>query len=166
MILENLYLIVAITEKTNAIGNENNLIYFTKEDMDFFKEKTIGHNIICGRKTFEGFTIKPLPKRKNIILTKSNFEFENTLIFKNMEDLIKHIEENKNEIFYLCGGASIYEQMIDYCSKMYITKYEEIERIQADSHFPKIDENKWKITEIVEGKTENPRLKFYTYERR
>ena len=75
MILENLYLIVAITEKSNAIGKDNNLLYFLKEDMNFFKEKTCGNSIICGRKTFEGFKIKPLPKRKNIVLTNSDFSF-------------------------------------------------------------------------------------------
>lgn len=165
MILDNLNLIVAITEKTNAIGNNNNLIHFTKEDMNFFKEKTIGNNIICGRKTFESFTIKPLPKRKNIVLTKSNFEFKDTLIFKSIEDILEYINKNKNEIFYLCGGESIYKQMMDYCSKMYITKYEELTEVKADSFFPKIDKNKWKIVEIIEGKSEKPKLKFYTYER-
>lgn len=165
MILDNLYLIVAITEKTNAIGNNNNLIYFSREDMNFFKEKTIGNNIICGRKTFEGFTIKPLPKRKNIVLTKSDFEFKNTIVFKSVESLLEYIKKNNNEIFYLCGGESIYRQMMDYCSKMYITKYEELTEVKADSHFPKIDKNKWKIVETVYGVNEDPKLKFYTYER-
>lgn len=166
MILDNLYLIVAITEKTNSIGNNNELIHFTKEDMDFFKEKTMGHNIICGRKTFEGFKIKPLPKRKNIILTKTNFEFKDTLVFDSVEKLIDYIKENKNELFYLCGGESIYRQMMDYCSKMYITKYEEVEEVIADSHFPQIDENKWKVVDVTSGISENPKLKFYTYERK
>jgi len=40
MVLDNLYLIVAITEKSNAIGKNNDLLYFLKEDMNFFKEKT------------------------------------------------------------------------------------------------------------------------------
>ncbi len=48
---------------------------------------------------------------------------------------------------------------------MYITKYEEKEIIEADSHFPEIDEKLWKVTEKVEGKNENPKLTFYTYER-
>jgi dihydrofolate reductase len=60
---------------------------------------------------------------------------------------------------------SIYKQLIGYCSKMYITKYEEKEIIEADSHFPEIDEKLWKVTEKVEGKNENPKLTFYTYER-
>ena len=127
MILENLYLIVAITEKTNAIGKDNNLLYFLKEDMNFFKEKTCGNSIICGRKTFEGFKIKPLPKRKNIVLTKSDFSFEGVRRFKNIEDLINFVKENPKEKFFVCGGMSIYEQLIDFCSRMYITKYEEKE---------------------------------------
>lgn len=165
MILENLYLIVAITEKTNAIGKDNNLLYFLKEDMNFFKEKTCGNSIICGRKTFEGFKIKPLPKRKNIVLTKSDFSFEGVRRFKNIEDLINFVKENPKEKFFVCGGMSIYEQLIDFCSRMYITKYEEKEAVEADSHFPKIDEKVWKVVEKIDGKSENPKLNFYTYER-
>jgi len=151
MILENLYLIVAITEKTNAIGKDNNLLYFLKEDMNFFKEKTCGNSIICGRKTFEGFKIKPLPKRKNIVLTKSDFSFEGVRRFKNIEDLINFVKENPKEKFFVCGGMSIYEQLIDFCSRMYITKYEEKEAVEADSHFPKIDEKVWKVVEKIDA---------------
>ena len=165
MVLDNLYLIVAITEKSNAIGKDNNLLYFLKEDMNFFKEKTCGNSIICGRKTFEGFTIKPLPKRNNIVLTNSDFSFEGVKVFKNIEDLINFIKENPSEKFFVCGGMSIYKQLIGFCSRMYITKYEEKEIIDADSHFPDIDESMWKITEKNEGKNENPKLTFYTYER-
>lgn len=165
MILENLYLIVAITEKSNSIGKDNDLLYFSKEDMNFFKEKTYGNSIICGRKTFESFKIKPLPKRKNIVLTKKDFSFENVTVFKNIEDLLQFIKNNKNEKFFVCGGMSIYEQLIDYCSKMYITKYEEKDLVIADSFFPKIDDNIWKVTEKVKGESVSPRLTFYTYER-
>lgn len=165
MVLDNLYLIVAITEKSNAIGKDNNLLYFLKEDMNFFKEKTCGNSIICGRKTFEGFKIKPLPKRKNIVLTKSDFSFDGVSVFKSIEDLIVFVKENPSEKFLVCGGMSIYKQLIDFCSKMYVTKYEEKEIVDADSHFPKIDEEIWKVTEKINGESENPKLAFYTYER-
>lgn len=165
MILENLYLIVAITEKTNAIGKENNLLYFLKEDMDFFKEKTYNNSIICGRKTFEGFKIKPLPKRRNIVLTKSDFSFENVLTFNDLDSLLDFIKSEPDEKFVVCGGSSIYNQLLPYCSKLFVTKFEEKEPIDADSFFPKIDENMWKATEIIKGKSVNPTLHFYTYEK-
>lgn len=165
MVLDNLYLIVAITEKSNAIGKDNNLLYFLKEDMNFFKEKTCGNSIICGRKTFEGFKIKPLPKRNNIVLTNSDFSFNGVKVFKNIDDLISFVKENPKEKFFVCGGMSIYKQLIDFCSRMYITKYEEKEIIEADSHFPEIDENIWKVSEKIDGKNDNPKLTFYIYER-
>lgn len=165
MTLKNLYLIVAITKKTNAIGKDGNLIHFVKEDMDFFKEKTCGNSIICGRKTFEGFKIKPLPKRKNIILTKSNFHFDGVKTFKNINDLIEFIKENNNEKFFVCGGQSIYKELMPYCYKMFVTKFEEKEKVKADSYFPNIDENIWKITNVTKGKTKDISLEFYTYER-
>lgn len=165
MTLKNLYLIVAITKKTNAIGKDGNLIYFVKEDMDFFKEKTCGHSIICGRKTFEGFKIKPLPKRKNIILTKSDFYLDKVKTFKNINDLIEFIKENNNEKFFVCGGQSIYKELMPYCYKMFVTKFEEKEEIKADSYFPNIDKNIWKITDVKKGKTKDLSLEFYTYEK-
>lgn len=166
MILENLSLIVAITENTNAIGVENNLLYFIKEDMDFFKKKTYNHSIICGRKTFEGFKIKPLPKRRNIVLTKTNFHFDNVITFDSLEKLLKLIENEKDEEFIVCGGESIYKQLLPYCKKMYITKIEENENVKADSFFPKIDEKIWKIVDEKKGKNKNPKLTFLTYERK
>ena len=79
--------------------------------------------------------------------------------------MINFVKENPKEKFFVCGGMSIYEQLIDFCSRMYITKYEEKEAVEADSHFPKIDEKVWKVVEKIDGKSENPKLTFYTYER-
>ena len=165
MIFKNLHLIVAITEKTNAIGKDGNLIYFLKEDMEFFKEKTYNNSIICGRKTFESFKIKPLPKRKNIVITKSNFNFKDVLTFNSFETLFEFIKNNPKEKFLVCGGSSIYKELMPYCSKMFITKFQENEDVIADSFFPKIDENIWKITKKIDGISINPKLSFYTYER-
>ena len=133
--------------------------------MDFFKEKTYNNSIICGRKTFEGFTIKPLPKRKNIVLSKSNFSYDNVTTFSEISDLLGYIKSKKEETFLVCGGESIYRQLLPYCSKMYITKFEEREEIRSDSYFPKIDENIWKVVDKIQGKSENPKLTFYTYVR-
>lgn len=165
MTLKNLYLIVAMTKKTNSIGKNGNLLYFLKEDMDFFKEKTYFNSIICGRKTFETFKIKPLPKRKNIVITKSDFHFEGVKTFNDIPKLLEFIKENPFEKFLVCGGESIYRQLMPYCFKMFITKFQEKENINADAHFPKIDDTIWKIVDIKNGKNKNPSLEFYTYEK-
>lgn len=165
MTLKNLYLIVAVTKKTRSIGKDGNLIHFVKEDMDFFKEKTYNNTIICGRKTFESFKIKPLPKRKNIVLSKSNFSFKDVITFNDIDKLIEFIKENNHEKFFICGGESIYKKLMPYCYKMFITFYAEEKNVNADSHFPEIDEKIWKIIDIKKGKNKEIDLEFYTFEK-
>jgi len=84
------------------------------------------------------------------------------MVLDNLYLIVAITEEEK---FFVCGGMSIYKQLIGFCSRMYITKYEEKEIIEADSHFPEIDENIWKVSEKIDGKNDNPKLTFYIYER-
>lgn len=165
MTLKNLYLIVAVTKKTHSIGKNGNLIHFVKEDMDFFKEKTYNNTIICGRKTFESFKIKPLPKRKNIVLTRGDFSFKDVITFNNIDKLLKFIKENEDEKFFICGGESVYKELMPYCYKMFVTFYSEDENVDADSHFPKIDEKIWKVIDKKMGKSKEIDLEFYTFEK-
>ena len=136
--LENLTLIAAIG-KNNELGKDNTLIWRFKEDMKFFRENTIGKPIIMGRKTLESLP-KLLPGRDHIVLTSSNLEIPGVVVFHNKEDLLEHISSFDKE-FMVIGGASIYEQFIDNCSKMLLTEIDASSK--ADVYFPKINEEEW-----------------------
>ena len=152
--------IIAAIANNNVIGKDNGLIWHLPEDLKRFKKLTTGHTIIMGRKTFESLG-RVLPNRKHIVLCKSGklqIKNENVEIVTDIEQLkpnIKSKEEN-----FVIGGASIYQLLIPYANKMYITKIHH--SFEGDTFFPKIDEAQWKIVAKEKGikNEENP----YEYE--
>ena len=108
--------IIAAVGRNYELGYKNNLIWHLKGDMKFFKEKTIGHTIIMGRKTFESLP-KLLPERKHIILTKNKIEIPNVEIYNNIQSFIENYKNKDEEIFNI-GGASIYKALLEYTSKI------------------------------------------------
>ncbi len=152
--------IIAAIANNNVIGKDNGLIWHLPEDLKRFKKLTTGHTIIMGRKTFESLG-RVLPNRKHIVLCKSGklqIQNENVEIVTDIEQLKPYIK-SKEENFVI-GGASIYQLLIPYANKMYITKIHH--SFEGDTFFPKIDEAQWKIVAKEKGikNEENP----YEYE--
>ncbi len=158
--------IIVAKAKNNIIGKGNKLVWHLPEDLKYFKKLTTGHTIIMGRKTFESLG-KSLPNRKHIIFSKNpdfkvndeNVEVIHSLL--QIQDLI----EGKEEAFVI-GGAMIYNFLMPYVKKMYVTEIEK--DFDGDTFFPKIDKNIWKEVSRVKGpKDENDDLDYYfvTYER-
>lgn len=152
--------IIAAVAKNNVIGKDNKLLWHIPEDLKRFKRLTTGHTIIMGRRTFESLG-QVLPNRKHIVLSikgNINTDDENVEVISDINDLDKYI--NSNEECFVIGGGMIYQLLIPYANKMYITKiYHEYE---GDTHFPEIDENVWKLVSRQKGikNDENP----YDYE--
>lgn len=120
-----------------------------------------------GRKTFESLG-RVLPNRKHIVLTR-NKDFK---VCDNMVQIVSDIKEldryikSEEEVFVI-GGASIYKMLMPYAKKMYVTKINE--EFDADTFFPEIDENEWKIYEKTLGITDekNPyKYEYITYVRK
>ena len=120
-------LIVAV-DKNGAIGKNNDLLYTISEDLKNFKELTTGNTIIMGRKTWESLPIRPLPNRKNIVITRSNMEFDKAYKLSDFEQLKEYIKDNKDEDIYIMGGASIYNQVLeqDLIDEAHITHVDDI----------------------------------------
>ena len=136
-----LSIIVAIANE-NVIGKDNKLIWHLPEDLKRFKEITLGHKIIMGRKTFESLG-RVLPNRKHIILCNDmemNIDNENVEILDDISKLDKYI--NSDEECFVIGGATIYKLLMPYAKKMYITKINQ--DFEGDVYFPKIEKEIWK----------------------
>lgn len=168
MIIKNLYMIVAITEKTRAIGKDGHMIYHLREDLKYFKNTTIGHTIVMGTKTFYSFPNGALPNRKNIVLTRGNDIFPNAHTLHSKEDVLEYAKTNPDEKIFIVGGDTLYHQFIENASKLYITIIDEDEKVEADSFFPEIDNHIWK--EISKSEyiisDNSPRYRFVVYERK
>ena len=152
--------IIAAVAKNNVIGNNNSLIWHLPEDLKRFKRLTSGHKMIMGRKTFESLG-RVLPNRKHIVITRDpsfKVEDDNVEIINNIVLLDNYIKSE--EECFVIGGASIYEALMPYTFKMYITRINK--EFDGDAYFPLIDLNQWMVVDRVKGITDknNP----YDYE--
>ena len=134
-------IIVAIARK-NVIGGDNALLWNIKEDLRRFREITSNHTVIMGRKTYESIG-RPLPNRRNVVITRSNVKFEGCETFNSFEKAIKKYSKKGEEIFII-GGAEIYKQALPLADKLYLTRVHNVE-YKGDAYFPKYDKKEWKI---------------------
>ncbi len=133
-------IIVAIAQN-GIIGDKNSLLWHIKEDMRFFRTTTSGHAVIMGRKTFESLGSKPLPKRKNIVITRSDLTFEGALTAHSLDEAIAMAEGDEET--FIIGGAQIYRAALAVADRMYITRVEH--DYQGDTSFPEVDYSQWRL---------------------
>ncbi len=165
-------MIVAV-DRQWAIGKEGELLCHLPGDLQYYKEKTLNKTIIMGRKTLESLPGgKPLPKRKNIILTRDeNFKevkFENRdyIAVNSKEEAFELLENTPKEEIMVSGGEQIYKMLLPECDKVYVTKIDKI--FQGDVFFPDLDQsNEFEITWQGDAREENNiSYTFYVYERK
>lgn len=134
-------ILIAAVAENNALGKDNQLVWHLPNDFKRFKTLTSGHYIIMGRKTFESFP-KPLPNRTHIIITRQkNYKYEGCFIASSLERAMEIVP--KNEDVFVIGGGEIYKQSLEIADKIEITKVHAT--FEADTYFPEIDLDKWKL---------------------
>ena len=131
-------IIVAIGEN-NAIGKNNQLLWHMPNDLKHFKDVTSGRTIIMGRKTFDSVG-KPLPKRRNIVVTRQDITIPGCEVVKSIEDGLA-LCKNEDEVF-IGGGAEIYKLAMHLTDRIYLTIIHKV--FDADTFFPEIDHKEWK----------------------
>ena len=136
-------IVAAMSKYTRAIGQNNDLLWHVPADLKRFKQLTLGHPIIMGRKTFESIiTIlgKPLPGRTNIVITRdTDYTHEGVIITHSLADAIaKAHEEDPTEI-HIGGGAEMYRLALPYVSRLHITLFDDAR--EGDTHFPEFEDS-------------------------
>lgn len=145
---------IAAVDANWAIGNKNRLLTSIPADMKFFREKTMGHVVVMGRKTLESFPNGlPLKNRINIVLTANrSYKVKDAVIVHTKEELLEELKKYDSNELYVIGGGSIYEMLIPYCDTAYITKIDHV--YAADTYFPNLDQmDDWEMTEVSEEQT-------------
>lgn len=142
-----LALIVAVAHN-RVIGKDNTLIWHLPNDLKFFKEKTTGHVIIMGRKTFESLPFL-LPNREHWVITRDKgFDApEGVKIFHNPEAAAE--AACALDAAYVIGGAQVYEAFLPYVDTMYITEVDH--EFDGDAFFPEFSEEAFTIESVVDG---------------
>lgn len=136
--------LIAAAAENNALGKDNDLVWHLPDDFKRFKAITSGHYIIMGRKTFESFP-KPLPNRTHVIITRQkDYQVpEGCLVVDSIEEALQVCPQNK-EVFII-GGGEIYKQSIEIADKIELTRVHT--EVEADTFFPEINLNNWKLLE-------------------
>jgi dihydrofolate reductase len=158
-------IIVAVSEDW-GIGKDNKLLWNIPGDLKRFKSLTYRHTVVMGKKTWESLPRRPLPGRKNIVLTDIAGEFiDGSVTAYSIEDALGKCDDGE-EIFIM-GGGSIYRQFLAIADRLYITHVHS--KAPADTFFDAISEERWKVVNREEGDpAENSGIPFtyVIYERR
>jgi dihydrofolate reductase len=142
----NISIIAAIGEN-HELGKDNQLPWRISGDLKRFKKITSGHTVIMGRKTFDSIQNKPLPNRRNIIITRDrNYNQENIEIVNSPDAALKKIDPSE-EVF-IVGGAAIYELFLPVTNRLYLTVVHK--SFEADVYFPKFLQTEWKEIEHID----------------
>ena len=155
-------IVVAISENY-VIGKDNKLLWHIPNDLKHFREITTGRTIIMGRKTYESVG-KPLPKRRNIIITRQNIKIEGCEVVNSIGEALE-LCKGEDEVF-IVGGAEIYRQSMKLTNRIYLTIIHK--EFEGDSFFPRINEQEWKEVSREDHQPDEKNLlpySFITYER-
>lgn len=139
-------LIVAV-DNNWAIGNGNKLLVRIPADQKFFRETTMGHVVVLGRKTLEEFPNGlPLKGRKNIILSRDkNFTAKDAIVVHSEEELFAELANYETDDIFVIGGESVYNMLYPYCNTAHVTKIDYT--YQADKYFPNLEKDEdWVLT--------------------
>ncbi len=145
-------LIVAVYDDW-GIGRDGTQPVALSADRKFFRETTRGATVIVGRRTVEDFPgKKPLPGRRNIVLTRQTPDLPGFCLCKSPEEAVAFSREDERVM--VIGGGSIYRQMLPLCHKAYVTKVHC--QVDSDTFFPNLDEDPdWKLQEVLQTGEEN-----------
>ena len=162
-------LIVAVSEN-GVIGKDNDLIWHLPKDMRFFKETTMGHHVIMGRKNFESIPHKysPLPNRTNVIITRqADYTAEGCVVANSVEAALEIAKQNGDTEPFIIGGGQIYKIALEQklVDKIYLTKV--YHSFEGDTFFPELNSD-WKEIERIDCKADEKHAhdySFFTFEK-
>lgn len=136
--------IVVAASTNNAIGKNNQLLWHLPNDLKFLKNRTWGLPVLMGRKSFESLGNKPLKGRINIVISSSKyFKADGIVVVNSFRDADFFTKSNDYNEMMVLGGAHVYEQIINDCANIYLTRVHHVFE-DADAFFPNIEEKKWK----------------------
>ena len=139
-----------------GIGRGNELLFTLRGDLKRFREITTGGTILLGRKTLETFPGgRPLPRRRNVVLTKSHLEVEGATVVHTIDELLDSVKDEDPESVYVVGGGTVYTALLPYCKRVYMTRIDATAG-EPDTYFPNLDKlPHWEVEKESEPLEEN-----------
>lgn len=142
--MKNLSMIAAIGNNYE-LGYQNQLLCHLPVDLKHFKEITSGHAVIMGDRTWESLPKKPLPNRRNIVVTLDDVTFPDCETVHSIEEAMELVRD-EDEAFVM-GGATMYRLFMPFADRLYITRI--MSDFTADVFFPTIKDEEWALVDNV-----------------
>jgi dihydrofolate reductase len=139
-----LSIIVAMSEN-RVIGRDGALPWHLPADLKRFKQLTMGHAIVMGRKTYESIA-RPLPGRRSIVLSRNvDYRPVGVDVVANLQEALKQTDDQQ-EVFVI-GGSSLYQMALPVADRIYLT--EVATKLEGDVLFPEFDRNEWQLVDSL-----------------
>jgi len=134
-------IIVAIAENM-AIGRDNDLLWHIPGDLKHFKQITLGHTVIMGKRTWYSLPKRPLPNRKSLVITDIKGEIiDGCIMAYSIEDALLKCDPAEEN--FIIGGASVYRQFLQHANRLYLTRVHK--PFEGDVFFPEINYAEWNL---------------------
>ncbi|WP_411963673.1 dihydrofolate reductase [Haloferax sp. YSMS24] len=162
------FVLVAAVANNRVIGRDGDMPWHLPEDLQHFKQTTMGHPVVMGRKTYESIARQldgPLPGRYSVVLTSRDLDLPEgaetaASIAEAVDASADAAAEMGVETVYVVGGATVYEQFLDRASRMVLTELDDAH--EGDTRFPDWDPDEWVETD----RDDRDGFSFVVYDRR
>lgn len=136
--------IVVACSRNRVIGKNNQLVWHMPADLRFFKQTTMGHHLLLGRKTFESMG-GALPGRTSIVITRNpNYQVpQGHHVVHSIQEGYDLGEKLGLDTLMILGGAEVYKQALSDADEVILTYIDE--DFEGDAFFPDLDEKDWKL---------------------
>lgn len=148
--------LIAALDEAGGIGLRGGLPWRLPADLRRFKRLTMGHHLICGRKTYQSIG-RPLPGRTMIVVTRQHgYQAPGCDVVHSLEGALALAAERGEEEVFVIGGAALYAAALPQAHRLYLTRVHAI--LPADVHFPQFEHKEWNLSaqEDLPANPENP----------
>lgn len=134
------WILVVAVAQNDVIGRGDALPWRLSSDLKRFKQRTMGHCLFMGRKTYESIG-KPLPGRQTVVLSRSGFQADGVEVVKDIGEVEQVLEPERD--IMVVGGGQLYELALERCDELWITRV--LATVEGDVTFPRLDPRQWKL---------------------
>lgn len=148
---------IVVADRSWAIGRDGGLLFSLPTDMKRFRSLTMGGAVILGRKTLESFPGgRPLPKRKNIVITRrKDLQVAGAVVVSSLAEALDAAGDTPPDQIWVIGGGSVYTALLERCKRVYLTKVD-AQAEDPDTFFPNLDKLPgWEVEHESEPVEEN-----------
>jgi len=137
--------LIAAVSENGVIGLDGGIPWRLPADLKLFKQLTMGHTLILGRKTYQSIG-RPLPGRKMVVLTRQmEFTAPGCLIAPSLEQALDTAQAEGETEAFIAGGAVVYAQALPLADRIYLSRVHAV--VAGDTFFPAFDESAWQVTQ-------------------